>query len=76
MARAQLRKPTSQQCELRDELREILALLVEGDSNRDIAEKVHLSPNTIKFHVRQLLQKLEVENRTELARTATREGWL
>jgi len=56
--------------------REILALLVEGDSNRDIAEKIHLSQNTIKFHVRQLLQKLDVENRTELARKATREGWL
>ncbi len=56
--------------------REILALVVEGDSNRDIAEKIHLSPNTVKFHVRQLLQKLDVANRTELARKATREGWL
>ncbi len=56
--------------------RQILALLVEGDSNRDIAEKVHLSQNTVKFHVAQLLQKLAVNNRTELARKATREGWL
>jgi GAF domain-containing protein len=56
--------------------REILALIVQGDSNRDIADKVHLSTNTIKFHVRQLLQKLDVENRTELAHKATREGWL
>ncbi len=56
--------------------KEILAMVVQGDSNRDIADKVHLSTNTIKFHVRQLLQKLEVENRTELAHKATREGWL
>src|SRR5256712_7425844 len=56
--------------------KEILALVVEGDSNRDIAEKIHLSPNTVKFHVRQLLQKLDVDNRTELAHKATREGWL
>jgi GAF domain-containing protein len=56
--------------------REILALIVQGDSNRDIADKVHLSTNTVKFHVRQLLQKLDVENRTELAHKATREGWL
>jgi PAS domain S-box-containing protein len=55
---------------------EILTLLVEGDSNREIAGKVHLSQNTIKSHVRQLLQKLDVGNRTELARKATREGWL
>ena len=56
--------------------KEILALVVEGDSNREIAERVHLSQNTVKFHVRQLLQKLDVDNRTELARKATREGWL
>ncbi len=49
---------------------------MEGDSNREIAERVHLSQNTVKFHVRQLLQKLGVDNRTELARKATREGWL
>jgi GAF domain-containing protein/DNA-binding CsgD family transcriptional regulator len=55
---------------------EILILLVEGDSNREIAAKVHLSQNTIKSHVRQLLQKLDAGNRTELARKATREGWL
>jgi PAS domain S-box-containing protein len=55
---------------------QILTLLVEGDSNREIAGKVHLSQNTIKSHVRQLLQKLDVGNRTELARKATREGWL
>jgi DNA-binding NarL/FixJ family response regulator len=30
----------------------------------------------VKFHVHQLLQKLDVDNRTELARKATREGWL
>lgn len=56
--------------------RDILASLVEGASNRDIAERVHLSQNTVKFHVAQLLQKLGVNNRTELARKATREGWL
>ncbi|OLC15525.1 MAG: GAF domain-containing protein [Chloroflexi bacterium] len=56
--------------------KEILAMVVQGDSNRDIADKVHLSTNTVKFHVRQLLQKLDVDNRTELAHKATREGWL
>jgi len=56
--------------------KEILALVVQGESNRDIAEKVHLSTNTVKFHVRQLLEKFDVGNRTELAHKATREGWL
>jgi DNA-binding CsgD family transcriptional regulator len=55
---------------------EILSLLVDGLSNAAIAAKVHLSQHTIKFHVHRLLQKAGVVNRTELARKATKEGWL
>src|SRR5712691_6778635 len=55
---------------LSDREREILTLLVDGAGNRDIAEKLHLSQNTIKFHVRQLLEKAGVANRTELATRA------
>lgn len=56
--------------------REILGYVVEGTPNRVIAEKVHLSTHTIKFHVGQMLDKVGVSNRTELARKATQEGWL
>jgi len=56
--------------------RKILGLLVEGQTNREISPQVHLSQNTVKFHVRQLLQKAGATNRTELARKATQEGWL
>ena len=55
---------------------EILGLVVEGLSNAAIAEKVHLSRHTIKFHVHRILQQAGVVNRTELARKATKEGWL
>ena len=55
---------------------EILALVVEGLSNPEIADKMHLSQHTIKFHVRRILQKVGAVNRTELARKATKEGWL
>jgi DNA-binding NarL/FixJ family response regulator len=44
-------------------------------SNAAIADQVHLSRHTIKFHVHRILQMAEVANRTELARKATREGW-
>jgi DNA-binding NarL/FixJ family response regulator len=54
----------------------ILAFVVDGATNQDIAEKVHLSQNTVKFHVRRILQKAGVINRTELARKATQQGWL
>lgn len=55
---------------------EILRLTVEGLTNREIAEQVHRSENTIKFHVRRILERTAVSNRTELARRATREGWV
>ena len=56
--------------------RQILGLVVEGTTNADIATAVHLSQSTVKFHVRQILQRVGATNRTELARKATREGWL
>jgi len=56
--------------------RQVLGLLVEGTTNSAIAQAVHLSQSTVKFHVRQILQKVGAGNRTELARVVTREGWL
>lgn len=56
--------------------REILALVVSGAGNREVAEKLHLSQNTIKFHIRQLLEKVQVSNRTELATKAVQQGWV
>ena len=56
--------------------REIMRLAVEGLSNREIAARVHLSQNTIKFHMRQILQKTGTANRTELAHEAAKQGWL
>ena len=55
---------------------EILRMAVEGMTNREIAAKVHLSQNTVKFHVRKILQKTGSANRTELASHAIKEGWL
>jgi PAS domain S-box-containing protein len=56
--------------------REIMRLVVEGRTNREIAAQVHLSQNTIKFHMRQILQKSGAANRTELAHLAAKQGWL
>lgn len=69
-------KPSVPPPDLSPVQKEILGYLVEGFPNRAIADKVHLSQNTIKFHVSQMLDKGEVSNRTELARKATQEGWL
>ncbi len=64
------------QPELSDLETEMLRLIVEGFTNLEISERLHRSANTIKFHVRRILEKTATSNRTELARRATREGWL
>ncbi len=53
---------------------EVLALLALGLSNEAIAQRMKLSPSTIRHHVSQVLNKLGVTNRTEAATTAVRVG--
>jgi len=62
--------------ELSDRERQILRLLVDGATNREVGDQLHLSYSTVKFHIRQLLEKAEVSNRTELATTAAMQGWV
>jgi len=54
--------------------REILALVAEGMSNREIADKLVLSPETVKSHVAAILEKLNVSDRTQAAIFAVRNG--
>lgn len=53
---------------------ELLQLLVEGLPNKAIAERMSLSENTVKYHIKNILQKLGVQNRTEAATHAIRDG--
>jgi len=54
--------------------REILALVAEGLSNREIAERLVLSPETVKSHVAAILDKLNLSDRTQAAVFAVRNG--
>lgn len=45
--------------------REVLSLLVAGHSNREIAERLFISANTVKTHLNKLYQKLDVSRRGE-----------
>jgi DNA-binding NarL/FixJ family response regulator len=54
--------------------REILALVAEGMSNREIADRLVLSPETVKSHVAAILEKLNVSDRTQAAIFAVRNG--
>lgn len=53
---------------------EVLALLVEGLSNRAIASRLSISLSTVKTHVANILTKLAVDDRTNAAVKAMREG--
>ncbi|MBK9124229.1 MAG: AAA family ATPase [Chloroflexi bacterium] len=59
---------------LNDREREILALLGEDLSDREIAARLHLSPTTVKWYNRQIFQKLGVENRKQAAERASALG--
>jgi DNA-binding NarL/FixJ family response regulator len=55
--------------------REVLELMVQGvTSNRKLAKQLGLSENTVKFHVRNILDKLRLHNRAEVVGYALRHG--
>ena len=54
--------------------REILAFLANGASNRELAERVFVSENTVKFHLRNIYQKLSVSTRSQAVGTARELG--
>jgi DNA-binding NarL/FixJ family response regulator len=57
---ARIRSPTARQ-------RAVLELLSRGDTNKVIARRLAMSEGTVKFHIRQIMHKFGVTNRTQLA---------
>jgi DNA-binding NarL/FixJ family response regulator len=57
--------------------REVLRLMVEGTtSNRQLARRLDVSENTIKFHVRNILDKLHLHDRAQAVSAALRKGMI
>jgi DNA-binding NarL/FixJ family response regulator len=55
--------------------REVLDLLVQGiTSNRELAERLVITENTVKYHFRNILDKLHVQNRAQVVSFAVRHG--
>ena len=52
---------------------ETLELLVEGSTNQEMADRQHISENTVKLHLRNIMQKLHLQNRIQLAVYAVRQ---
>ncbi len=66
--------PESRYDQLTDREKEILKLLAEGRSNKEIAELLCLSVKTVMGHRANIMEKLDLHNRTELVKFAIRIG--
>lgn len=62
--------------ELTDREREVLQVVSGGASNREAAAALHISENTVKFHMKNILDKLHLRSRAEVVAYAARRGWL
>lgn len=56
--------------------RQVLDLLAEGRSNKEIANLLDFSEHTAKFHVNTLMEKLGAQSRTDVVVRAVKRGWL
>jgi len=69
---------TTQEAEVIDELTpretQILQLVAKGKSNKDIADELVISENTVKIHIRNILEKLHLKNRIQAAVYAVSQG--
>ena len=71
-------EPKAQQPEplLSEREREVLELIAAGSTNREIAQRLYLSPHTVKEHTSALYRKLHARNRAEAVQRAQRIGLL
>jgi NarL family two-component system response regulator LiaR len=70
---SELRAKTNENIKLTNREIEILALIVEGLPNKEIAKRLFLSNSTVQFHVSNILSKLGVSKRTEAAYLALKQ---
>ena len=55
---------------------EVLRLMAEGKSNKGIGEYLYISEKTVKNHVSSILQKMEVDDRTQAVINSIKNGWV
>ncbi len=62
--------------ELTPRQKEVLVLLGEGESNKEIGHRLNISPNTVARHRENIMQKLNLHSRTDLVKYAIRKGYI
>lgn len=53
---------------------EVLKLVAVGSTNKEIARSLNISENTVKYHLRNIMEKLHIKNRAQMAVYATKRG--
>ncbi len=74
LPRKSLPNDAMRQYELTPRQWEVLGLLGNGKSNKSIAKDLGMQETTVKAHIKQIMKKLNVENRTQAALFAVRHG--
>ena len=69
-------KDTRAEPEISEREMEVVKLIVRGYSNKEIAQRLFVTENTMKVHVKNILNKLELRNRQQLAAYAVLKDWV
>jgi DNA-binding NarL/FixJ family response regulator len=62
--------------ELSEREMEIVKLIAQGNTNKEIAQKLYIAENTVKVHVKNILSKMELRNRQQLVTYAVLQNWV
>jgi DNA-binding NarL/FixJ family response regulator len=62
--------------DLTEREKQVLGLVAEGSTNRDIAGKLNVTENTVKYHLKNILEKLHLRNRAQAVAYAMQSGLL
>lgn len=68
--------PTTGVNQLSDREREVIQLLAEGHSYKTCADRLAVSHDTVRFHVRNIYEKLHVHSKSEAVIKALKSGWI
>lgn len=68
--------PVGNKEDLTEREKEVLRLVAEGSTNRDIATQLNVTENTVKYHLKNILEKLHLRNRAQAVAWAMQTGLL
>ena len=68
------KKPDEDEAGLSPREREVLQLVAKGATNREIADSLYISENTVKTHLQNIMEKLHLANRSQAAAYAIQKG--